>query len=241
MATLLIIFAKEPAPGQVKTRLIPPLDPEAAACLYRCFLTDILDEMGRLAGLCLALAYSPAGARAYFKGLVPASVNLFPQEGTDLGERMARAFDWGFQAGFSPVLLRGSDTPDLPGSVVLEGEKVLAAGTAQVALGPAFDGGYYLMGLKAPQPELFRGLAWSGPAVLQETLERARRLSLPVHLLPEWPDIDDFDGLLSFLKRPHPAPAPGWRSEALARRLIAQAAPGAPGSSPGAPEHYPED
>lgn len=228
MATLLIIFAKEPVPGQVKTRLCPPLGPEAAARLYRCFLTDILEEMGRLTRLRLALAYSPTGAQAYFNGLVPASVGLLPQEGADLGERMARAFDWGFAAGFDPVFLRGSDTPDLPGSVVRQGEKVLVAGGTQVVLGPSPDGGYYLVGLRAPHPELFRDLVWSGAAVLKDTLNQARRLSLTVRLLPEWPDIDDFDGLVSFLKRPHPASGPGWRSEVLARQLIAQAAGGTP-------------
>ncbi|HEX9884519.1 MAG TPA: TIGR04282 family arsenosugar biosynthesis glycosyltransferase [Desulfobaccales bacterium] len=220
MTTLLIIFAKEPVPGQVKTRLCPPLAPEAAACLYQSFLADILEEMGGLAGLHLALAYSPAGAQAFFHNLVPAGVSLFPQEGADLGERMARAFDRGFAAGFATVLLRGSDTPDLPGAVVRQAAEVLAAGLAQVVLGPSPDGGYYLVGLRSPQPELFRGPAWSGAAVLQDTLKLARRLSLAAHLLPPWPDIDNLDDLASFLARPHPAPGPGWRSHLLARQLV---------------------
>ena len=233
MATLLIIFAKEPVPGQVKTRLCPPLAPEAAARLYGCFLTDTLEEMGRLPGLHLALAYSPAEGRDFFHRLVPAGVSLSPQEGVDLGERMARAFDRGFTAGFDPVLLRGSDTPDLPGSVVREGAEVLAAGQAQVVLGPSPDGGYYLVGLKAPHPQRFHPLAWSGGTVLRDTLERARRLGLTVHLLPQWQDIDVWDDLASYLKRPHPAPTPGWRTAALARQLLAAGgeAPGAAGKS----------
>jgi rSAM/selenodomain-associated transferase 1 len=221
MTTLLIIFAKEPVPGQVKTRLCPPLTLEAAARLYQSFLADILEEMGGLAGLHLALAYTPAGAQAGFHRLVPAGVSLFPQEGADLGERMARAFDWGFAAGFATVLLRGSDTPDLPGSAVRQGEEVLAAGQTQVVLGPSTDGGYYLVGLGSPHPDLFRGPTWSGAAVLQDTLKLARHLSLAVHLLPPWPDIDNFDDLASFLARPHPAPGPGWRSHRLARELVA--------------------
>jgi len=220
MTTLLIIFAKEPVPGQVKTRLCPPLAPEDAACLYQSFLADILEEMEGLAGLHLALAYSPAGAQAFFHNLVPAGVSLFPQEGADLGERMARAFDRGFAAGFATVLLRGSDTPDLPGAVVRQAAEVLAAGQAQVVLGPCPDGGYYLVGLGSPQPDLFRGPAWSGAAVLHDTLELARRLSLAAHLLPPWPDIDNCDDLASFLARPHPAPGPGWRSHLLARQLV---------------------
>jgi rSAM/selenodomain-associated transferase 1 len=224
LATLLIIFAKKPVPGQVKTRLCPPLAPEEAARLYAGFLEDTLEEMRRLPGMRLALAYAPAGARAFFQDLVPPGVSLFPQEGADLGERMARAFAWGFEAGYAPVLLRGSDTPDLSGAVVLEAAHVLGEGLAPVALGPSLDGGYYLVGLTAPHPELFRELAWSGVTVFHDTLERARRLSLPVHLLPGWRDIDNFSDLAAFLERPHPAPGPGWRSDLLARQFLGEGA-----------------
>ena len=92
-----------------------------------------------------------------------------------MGERMARACARGFAAGYSPVLLRGSDTPDLPAAVVSEAREVLAAGHFQVALGPATDGGYYLVGLTEPQPALFQGPAWSSNTVLESTLEIARQ------------------------------------------------------------------
>ena len=97
-------------------------------------------------------------------------MDLFPQEGSDLGERMARACARGFAAGYSPVLLRGSDIPDLPAAVVSEAREVLAAGHFQVVLGPATDGGYYLVGLTEPQPHLFQGPAWSSNTVLKYTL-----------------------------------------------------------------------
>jgi rSAM/selenodomain-associated transferase 1 len=229
LATLLIIFAKEPVPGQVKTRLCPPLAPEEAARLYEAFLTDTLEEMGRLPGVTLALAYAPAAARPFFKGLVPPEVSLFPQAGVDLGERMTRAFAWAFAAGFGTVLLRSSDTPDLPGDVVLEAAAALNAGAAQVALGPSPDGGYYLVGLVAPQPELFREMPWSGATVLKDTRARARRLSLTVHLLPRWRDLDDCGDLTAFLKHPHPAPGPGWRSDLLSRRFLGEAVEAAGG------------
>lgn len=222
MTTLLIIFAKEPVAGQVKTRFSPPLSLKEAAELYLCFLKDILEEMGRWPELHLALAYSPPEARSFFQGLAPPATRLFPQEGDDLGTRMARAFDWGFAAGFEVVLLRGSDTPDLPGALLLQAREVMAAGQAEVALGPSPDGGYYLVGLKAPQPELFRGQTWSTAAVLEETLGRAQRLSLRVHLIPSWPDLDTYDDLLAFLTRPHPIPLPGWRSDLMARKLLSQ-------------------
>jgi rSAM/selenodomain-associated transferase 1 len=222
MTALLIIFAKEPRPGQVKTRLSPPLSPEAAAQLYHSFLQDILDEMAQVPEMRLAVAFSPSTAQLFFRGLAPPGTELFPQEGADLGERMARAFARALAAGFGPVLLRGSDVPDLPAAVVSEANAVLAAGQAQVVLGPATDGGYHLVGLTEPQPALFQGPAWSSSTVLTDTLRLARQLGLRVHLLPPWSDIDTYDDLQTFLKRPSPAPRPGWRSREQAQRLLSQ-------------------
>ncbi|MBM4273941.1 MAG: glycosyltransferase [Deltaproteobacteria bacterium] len=222
MSALLIIFAKKPIPGQVKTRLTPHLSPEAAARLYQAFLMDILEESARLSQFRLALAYSPESAEDWFRKLASGGAWLFPQAGADLGERLARAFDGAFQAGYGPVLLRGSDTPDLPGNIIQEGGEVLESGQEQVVLGPTPDGGYYLVGLQEPQPALFQGLTWSTSRVLAETLARCESLSLKVHLLPSWPDIDTYADLLHFLAWPHTKPAPGWRTDQLARnRLVA--------------------
>ncbi len=220
MSSLCIIFAKEPVPGQVKTRLTPPLSPGEACRLYGAFLADVLEETARIPGLECALAYASAGAGECFRDLAP-GVRQFPQEGRDLGERLVRAFAWGAAAGFQNVLIRGSDSPDLPGSLLLEARRRLASGPTQVVLGPSPDGGYYLVGLKDPQPQLFAGITWSSRAVLAETLSRARGLSLKVHLLRCWQDIDDYAGLLAFLKKPHPAPRPGWRSDRIGRELVA--------------------
>lgn len=220
MTALLIIFAKEPRPGQVKTRLSPPLSPQDTAQLYHNFLLDILEEMGQIPDLRLALAFSPPQAQRFFQGLAPPGSDLFPQEGKDLGERMARAFDRGFEAGFGPILLRGSDTPDLPATVVSEAREALASGKAQVVLGPATDGGYYLVGLTQPQPALFQGPAWSGPTVMKDTLKLTRQQGLKVHLLPSWSDIDTYADLLAFLRRARPAPQPGWRSRLGAMKLL---------------------
>lgn len=220
MTTLMIIFAKEPVPGQVKTRLSPPLHPEEACRLYHSFLEDVLEESACLPGMELALAYTPEGAYDSFRRLTGAAVRLFPQEGAGLGERMAEAFTWGFAAGFDPVLLRGSDTPDLPRAILSEARDRLTAGPAGLVLGPARDGGYYLAGLRAPQPLLFEGLPWSTDAVLAGTLRRAREFSLEVHLLPDWRDIDTYADLVAFLEQPHPPGRPGWRSDRTARDLL---------------------
>ncbi|MBM4302085.1 MAG: glycosyltransferase [Deltaproteobacteria bacterium] len=228
MTALLIIFAKEPRPGQVKTRLSPPLSPEEAAQLYHSFLLDILEEMARVPEMRLAVGFSPLKAQGFFRGLAPPGTDLFPQEGADLGERMARAIARGFAADFGPVVLRGSDIPDLPAAVVSEAREVLAAGQAQVVLGPCPDGGYYLVGLTEPQPPLFQGPAWSSRTVLADTLRLARQLGLRVHLLPPWPDIDTYDNLRTFLHRTRPAPQPGWRSRETARKLLGRLSAGQP-------------
>jgi len=220
MSSLCIIFAKEPVPGQVKTRLTPPFSPGEACRLYGAFLADVLEETARIPGMECALAYASAGARKFFRDLAP-GVRRFPQEGRDLGERLVRAFSWGWGAGFQNVLVRGSDTPDLPGGILLQARRRLASGQAQVVLGPSPDGGYYLVGLRDPQPQLFAEITWSSSAVLAETLSRARELSLNVHLLRCWPDIDNYAGLMAFLKKPHPSPRAGWRSDRIARELLA--------------------
>jgi hypothetical protein len=217
---VLIIFAKEPALGQVKTRLCPPLSAQAAAHLYGQFLEDVLEEMGKLSGMEVALAYTPASARDFFQQLAAPGMRLTPQAGDDLGSRLRQAFDWGFAPGAGSVLIRNTDSPDLPGFVVMEAAEVLERGSAQVVLGPCPDGGYYLVGLRSPQPQLFHHISWSGPAVLAETLAQAERLGLTVHLLPLWPDIDTFEDVLAFVKSPKTKPAPGWRSYNLARNLL---------------------
>jgi hypothetical protein len=222
---MLIIFAKEPAPGQVKTRLCPPLSPEAAARLYGQFLRDVLQEMATLPATNLTVAYAPASARPFFQKLVIPETHLVAQTGDDLGERLRQAFAWGFAQGAPAVLIRNSDSPDLPGSVIMEAKEVLGRGQAQAVLGPCPDGGYYLVGLKSPQPELFREIAWSGPTVLADTLARAHGLGLTVHLLPSWPDIDTVEDLRAFVKTPKASPAPGWRSHELAKALLAGTEP----------------
>jgi rSAM/selenodomain-associated transferase 1 len=218
--TLLIIFAKEPAPGQVKTRLCPPLSPQAAARLYRQFLEDVLEEMARLTQMTIALAYTPASARPFFHHLAAPGLPLTAQAGKDLGERLRQAFAWGFAQGVQTVLIRNSDSPDLPGRLVLVAREALDRGQAQVVLGPSPDGGYYLVGLQSPQPQLFHDITWSGPTVLADTLARAASLGLTVHLLPPWPDIDTCDDLLAFLASPKTNPSPGWRSYDLAKVLL---------------------
>lgn len=197
---LLVVVAKEPVAGNVKTRMAPPLSLEEAASLYRCFLRDRIREMSGLAGHDVALAYAPEGGKETLGAMAEAKLDLFVQEGADLGERLHRIFASKLAAGYGAVSIVDSDTPDLPSSVVTESFRLLDGG-ADLVLGPSDDGGYYLVGLKSPCRALFAGIPWSTAEVLSRTLERAERSGLTTALLPPWRDLDTFADLLDFFRR----------------------------------------
>jgi glycosyltransferase A (GT-A) superfamily protein (DUF2064 family) len=207
----LIVFAREPLAGRAKTRLCPPLDGALAAGLYACFLSDVLDTMRRLPDVRRVVAYTPDSRGAYFADLAP-DFAAWPQRGAGLGERMDSAFRDALKASGderrmtkdesyaltlpsssvlrpSSAVIIGSDSPDLSGEYIREAFARLERG-ADVALGPADDGGYYLIGLRAPQPHLLREVPMSTPTVLADTLALADALGLRVELLPAWYDVD---------------------------------------------------
>jgi rSAM/selenodomain-associated transferase 1 len=179
-------MAKHPAPGQVKTRLAAAIGAAAACALYRAFVLDLAERL-RALPYPVTWAYWPA--EAPFPALLPGA-RCRPQEGHDLGERMARAMAAEFTDGAGAVLVVGADTPHLPAERVTEAVNALTAG-ADVVLGPAADGGYYLIGLRAPAAGLFAGITWGGPGVLAATLARAGCLRLRPHLLAPTFDVDD--------------------------------------------------
>jgi|SRR6185369_4288582 len=186
----LIIFAKKPVPGGVKTRLSPPLTGEEAAELYSCMLKDTLAMAAGLDGVITVIFFQDEqGAAEYFSALAP-ETESFPQEGADLGERIKSAFSNRFACGFRQVVVIGSDSPDLPSEYILEAFRLLASEKIDLVLGPAGDGGYYLLGLKMVRDELFCGIPWSSGAVFAATVERAKASCLGVSYLPVWHDID---------------------------------------------------
>ena len=191
----LIVFAKHPAPGRVKTRLTPPLTPEEAAELYRRMLLDTLAKVRSFPNVRGYLFYQdePA-ALTYFQGIAPDFV-LLPQEGYDLGARMAGAFREVLSRGCRRVVIVGTDAPDLPVDYLHQAFRTLADDAADAVFGPSADGGYYLLALKAVPDCLFEGIAWSTGTVLAESLARAEEAGLRVHLLPGWHDVDTCEDL----------------------------------------------
>jgi rSAM/selenodomain-associated transferase 1 len=213
---LLLVFLKAPRPGAVKTRLASRLGPAAAAELYRAMAEEEArrtepcpGEFGRL------FCFAPPDARAEMAAWFPAE-ELVAQEGADLGERMAGAFDEGFRRGARRVAIIGGDVPWVSREAVTEAFRSLAE--HDVVLGPTLDGGYYLLALARPQPGLFRGIAWSTPSVLAATVERAGALGLSVRRLEPLPDIDTIEDVRSEWVRLAPllARRPGLRDAVAA-------------------------
>lgn len=208
----LFVVAKQPAAGQTKTRLCPPLDPETAAALYECFLRDTLALMRQVRGVRPAIAYLPLGAEAYFRALAP-DMGLVPQRGGDLGERLANLLGDTLAAGAAQAVVMDSDSPSLPATYVQQAFAELD-GPADLVLGPCDDGGYYLIGLKRPQPRLLREVRMSTPTVVHDTLAIAEALGLRTALLPGWYDVDtagELDRLASELHAAPPEVCPATR------------------------------
>jgi len=198
MEKLLVIVAKQPVPGRVKTRLFPKLSPEAAADLYRCFLQDRIQEVISFNGVDRAIAYTPEDAKETFVSLASDGFELFAQQGKHLGERLNNIFLEKLSQGYKAVSIVDSDSPDLPKSLINESFELLLSRQADVVLGPCYDGGYYLVGMRKPHPELFRNIPWSTENVLSVTLEKAKKIGLNVKLLSIWNDLDTFEDLVEF-------------------------------------------
>ncbi|WP_043345675.1 TIGR04282 family arsenosugar biosynthesis glycosyltransferase [Methylobacterium sp. B1] len=195
MTAALGIMCKAPRPGLTKTRLAARLGPEKAARLSACFLADV-------AGVVLAVPealgrqgygiYAPAGSEAELAAILPHAFRLLLQEGSDFGVILGTAVRRLLtEQAHDCVVLINADSPTLPASLLTDTVTTLRRSGDRVVLGPAIDGGYTHIGLKADHPELFAGIPWSTDAVLARTLEQAAAIGLEVKVLPHWYDIDD--------------------------------------------------
>jgi rSAM/selenodomain-associated transferase 1 len=192
------IMCKAPVEGACKTRLCPPLTPREAAALSHGFIADVAAMMTEIARRCSVrpvAIYTPAGDKAVFQGLFPSEFALLEQRGAGLGERLLHATEDLFDGGFAGICLIGADSPTLPASVLEKAIEELRRPGDRVVLGPAIDGGYYLIGMKQVHAAMFQGVSWGRSQVLAQTLGRAAALSAPLSLLPLWYDVDDLGSL----------------------------------------------
>ena len=192
----LIIFTRYPEPGKTKTRLIPVLGAEGAARLQRQMTEQTLAQVKELK------AFRPLSVEVHFAGgnqqlmqdWLGSDIIYRQQSEGDLGRRMALAFKESFSAGMTGVVIIGTDCPDLNAQLMVKAFHAIEQN--DLVLGPALDGGYYLIGLRRLIPELFTGISWSTAEVLEQTRSIAERLDLAIAFLPLLNDIDRPEDLI---------------------------------------------
>lgn len=200
--TAIAVMAKAPRQGAVKTRLTPPLQPAEAVLLSESFLIDIigtLHEAARTAPITPFLAYAPLGAEARLKAIVGPGTRLVLADGesiaepgiSGIGRSLMQAARNLLAQGYGAATMISADAPTLPATTLAEAAHALARPGDRMVLGPAADGGYCLIGLKAPHRRLFQEISWSSATVAEETVARAGEIGLEVVLLPTWYDVDD--------------------------------------------------
>jgi uncharacterized protein len=192
------IICKAPLPGRSKTRLASAIGTEAASQLSACFLRDVaasIDAVPESLSRRGYGVYAPAGSEQIMRELLPPTFGLLLQTGNDLGYVLFGSTLALLDAGHDCVLLVNGDSPTLPTRFLVQAIEVLRKAGDRMVLGPASDGGYYLIGLKYPHRRLFTQVAWGTNTVARATCERANEIGLATTLLPEWYDIDDVETL----------------------------------------------
>jgi len=183
----LVLFARDPIAGKVKTRLRQILDEETTLRLYTSFLKDSIDKLFQLQDIRRLIGVTPSLSSGFFDPWnEDPGIEIFIQQGEDLGERLRDTFAQQFSAGCGKVVIIGSDSPTLPMEYI---ERAFAS-EKEIVLGPCTDGGYYLIGLNRKLVDVFSGISWGTDQVLEQTLARIREQSAQLELLPVWYDVD---------------------------------------------------
>ena len=195
----LMVFVKFPEKGKVKSRLSEVFGTDLVLALYECFVFDLLETIGR-EPYPLKICFSPPERTESILRWIGKEYTYMPQEGNDLGERMKNAFMAAFSEGFSEVVLIGSDIPDLPAEAF---HNAFAFDQYNASIGPASDGGYYLIGFKKDSflPEIFNGIEWGTSTVLEKTMARFKKHAYSVRILPVWHDVDRPEDLQALYAR----------------------------------------
>lgn len=190
----LVVFCKFPTPGKVKTRLASTVGAEKAAAVYRAMAEDCIREMLTLRpDVDVTISYDPPHALGDMRTWLGPACRYEPQLGGDLGSRMLYAFQAARRRGAARVVVIGTDCPDLRAGYVLKAFDLLAGN--DLVLGPAVDGGYYLIGVRKPEPKMFEGIPWSTDAVMARTREAAHAAGLSWTEMEFLRDVDTEDDL----------------------------------------------
>ena len=196
MRKALVIFSRVPIAGKTKTRLLTRYTPEQTVEFHKCFLQDILLEVKPLFNVDFFAFYGNEGSSKILKEFFPSSFQFFLQEGKTLGDKMENAFSLLFKAGYKKIVLIGSDSPQIPIKIFKQAFQKLE--TYKVVLGPTFDGGYYLIGMKDLFREVFSNkIKWGNKNVLEST--KTILASEDFFLLKTYQDIDTPEDLKNFI------------------------------------------
>ena len=192
----LLVFAKAPVSGRVKTRLTPPLPPDEAAALYEASLRDVVAVCARERARVELWYHDDDYARSYFALEFP-HIMQAQQASGHLGNKMHDAFERSFADGAQRVMIVGSDVPTIPESII--NGAVGALREAELVIGPTLDGGYYLIGFTVAgwrrAERVFQDVAWSTDVVFRATVDKAVAAGLDMHVLPGWYDVDTIEDL----------------------------------------------
>ncbi|QEK12983.1 glycosyltransferase [Crassaminicella thermophila] len=197
----LILMTRIPIPGKTKTRLMEILTGRECAEIHKCFLLDLFYVFEFLKDdIDIFLTYTPEDSLNKIKDMLPEYIQHFPQEGSKLGDRMSNAIGYVFKKGYDHVLLIGSDIPDIKVCEIKDAFEILK--DKDICIGPTFDGGYYLIGMKKLYTELFHdSLKWGNKTVLEGTLDIANNLDLKVGIAAKHMDIDTKEDLFALKER----------------------------------------
>ena len=197
MKTAIIIMAKVPRAGNVKTRLQPYLSPDKCVLLSEAFLEDAIDKAQSLTND-LIISFSPNSERDYFTKFENNKFTLLVQKGENLGEKMFNAFQFAFIQGSDAIVMIGTDSPTFPAKFIGQAFKSLK--NSDAVLGETEDGGFYLIGLRTLPKEIFANIEWSSPKTFRQTTENITNSSLKISFLPIWYDIDFPEDLIKLRK-----------------------------------------
>lgn len=196
---VVIVFARAPLLGQVKTRLAAELGDAEALRIYRDLGRRAVVAASSVGDCRVVIAHTPAAREREVRDWLGGDLRCMPQEGADLGERMLAAVQREIDCGATRVVVIGTDCPGLTGELIEHALEALDR--ADAVFGPARDGGYYLVALRHPDARLFSGIPWSSPDTLAHTLQRAADSAISVELLPELEDIDTAQDWRRWLER----------------------------------------
>ncbi len=186
----LVIFLKNPVPGSVKQRLARHIGAEQAARVYKKISEMVISKTAptRTDLYTVDICFSPQRDEAAIRAWLVQHKSFYPQTGSNLGQRMSNAFKRAFESKYKKVALIGTDCPEISRDIILQSFALLD--WHHVVLGPAYDGGYYLIGLREMFPDLFQNIAWGSEKVFTQTIEKIYAAGFSVGLLPMLRDID---------------------------------------------------